>query len=241
MRIVTIDAFLGESDNVRFLVQSLLPNVGWTLLVGERGCGKTTLAIQMCLSIEKGEDVIGLRTAKCRTMYVQADSEEAEFRQIMKRIAPRGGKSLLAVSVPQFFLKHPKDITILKGAIDKHKPGFIVYDSLYKIAGFDVNTDKILIDIYKLKELSNGKPFMVIHHPPHDGTRGAGHHSLEGDCSNAWLLLRNKLKINKGRLVGGEGLNISRDKHGLWYGGKSNVDESEEDTLTYDAIVRRRG
>jgi hypothetical protein len=67
-----------------------------------------------------------------------------------------------------------------------------------------------------MKALCGDMPFLLIHHPPHNDNRAAGHHSLSANCSNEWFLSKTKLQIKKGRLVALKQIMLSRDINGLW-------------------------
>lgn len=216
MRVIRINKFLKEEDKITWLVDSLLPDVGWTLFYGLRGLGKTTFAMQMCDALQRGVPFMGRKTVQTDILYIQADSVTIEWRQMLKRITPKGNEGFTAIDVPAQCLSNPDYVARLVHYVQTFKPGFVVFDSLYKLTRESINTERIQVTVNIMNDICQGKPWLVIHHPPHSESRAAGHHSLGGTCSNEWSLLKTKLKIEKGRLVKDKELLLSRDEHGLW-------------------------
>jgi RecA-family ATPase len=215
MRAVRISRFIEEVDNVEWLIEGLLPSVGFTLLIGKQGLGKTTFAAQLCAALQTGTPFLGRKTIQRNILYVQADSPPDEWKLMLKRIAP-GSKGYTLVDVPSKSLEVPEYIHQIRDKIDKVKPGFVVFDSLYNLTAKSISTEAVLIPVNQMKDLCGDLPWLLIHHPPHGETRSAGHHSLPANCSNEWHLLRNKLEIAKGRLIKDKEILMSRNEHGLW-------------------------
>ena len=215
MRIVRIARFLQEDEHIEWIIDSLLPNIGWTLLVGKQGLGKSTFAAQMCAGIQLGVPFLGRKTLQRDILYIQADSPTIEWREMLKRIAPRS-LGWTMVDVPAKCLGNPAYVASITNLVEKVKPGFIVFDSLYNLTSVPINSESVLVPINTMKTIAGTVPWLLIHHPPHAETRAAGHHSVAANCSNEWHLLRNKLKVEKGRLVKDTELLLSRDDKGLW-------------------------
>ena len=237
MRPARIDKFIDEVDTIEWLIDKLLPNVGWTLLYGQQGLGKTTLAMQMCAALQQGTDFLGRQVKQTNILYIQADSVVAEWRAMLKRIAPKC-KGHTVVDVPSKCLGSPECVVWLRNAVVKINPGFVVFDSLYNLTAWPISTDNgILTCVNFMKDIASGKPWLLIHHPPHAENRAAGHHSLAANCSNEWSLLKTKLKIEKGRLVSDKEILITRDTEGLWQLYKK---EDSSGSHTYGNIVDMR-
>lgn len=215
MRAVPIIKFTQEEDNVPWLIDGLLPAVGWTLLVGKQGLGKSTFAMQLCAALQQGVPFMNRPVLQTSILFIQADSPTVEWRMMLKRIAP-DSKGYTMVDVPAKCLSTPAYIDLMHDLISKVQPGFVVFDSLYNLTAHAINTESVLIPVNTMKSLVGNLPWLLIHHPPHGETRAAGHHSLAANCSNEWHLLRNKLTIEKGRLVKDKEILLSRDKDGLW-------------------------
>ncbi len=215
MRAVVISRYIEEQDDCHWLVEGLLPSVGWTLFYGQRGLGKTTFAMQLCAALQDGLPFMGRKTEQNNILYVQADSVGIEWKQMLKRIAPKS-KGWTLVDVPSKALGNAQYIDGITTLKEKVKPGFIVFDSLYNLTAWPINTEAVLIPINLMQTIAGDVPWLLIHHPPHSEARAAGHHSLGGKCSNEWSLLKNKLKIEKGRLVADKEILLEKDTDGLW-------------------------
>lgn len=215
LRTVTYRQFAKEKEDILWLVDSLLPDTGWTLLVGRQGLGKTTLSLQLCVALQKGEPFLGRKTIQTDTLYIQADSSTAEWREMTRRIAPES-EGVTAVGVEAKCLSNPVYVQLIAKIVAKQGPGFIVWDSLYNLTAVSINSDAVLQPVNTIKAICGDIPWLLIHHPPHEETRSAGHHSLPANCSNEWHLIKGKLKINKGRLIKDKEIKISRNDVGLW-------------------------
>lgn len=219
MRAVRLDKFLVEKEQVNWLVEGLLPDVGWTLFYGQRGIGKTTFAMQLCCAMQEGKPFLGRKTIQTNILYFQADSVVTEWREIVKRITPRGNTGFTGVDVPEKCFGNNQYIESMKRFIESDvvNPGFVVFDSLYNMTNASINTEGVLITINRMKDICGKLPWMLIHHPPHGGeNRAAGHNSLGANCSNEWALTKAQLTIAKGRIVALKELPIKRAKDGLW-------------------------
>lgn len=224
MRAIRLNKFIQESDNVNWIVEGLLPDVGWTLFYGQKGVGKTTFAMQLCCAIQNGVDFFNRKTIQTNILYFQADSVTSEWREIVKRIAPKGNDGFTGVDVPDKCFGNNKYIEDMRRFIENPvvNPGFVVFDSLYNMTNISINTEGILTIINRMKEICGKLPWMLIHHPPHGENRAAGHNSLGANCSNEWALTKTKLMIAKGRIVELKEIPIKRGTNGLWelYGKK---------------------
>lgn len=215
MRIVRIDKFTEEPTTVSWIVTDLLPNVGWTLFVGTQGIGKSTFAIQLCDALQNGSEFMGKATEQTSVLFIQADSQPEEWKEMLRRIVPNS-HGWTMVDVPVKSLDNPSYVEAIGNLIAKINPGFIVFDSLYNLTGKSINTEGALVPIQVMKSLAGLVPWLLIHHPPQGENRAAGHHSISANCSNVWILLKTKLKIEKCRLSGIKEVAMSRSSEGLW-------------------------
>ena len=222
-RVVTMRKFVQEEDVVPWLVQDLLPDVGWTLLIGRKGVGKTTFALQLATALQEGVPLFEREVKQTNVLFIQCDSPVMEWREIVRRVS-KDSIAWTMVNTPTYCLDTPTYVAAIADLIGKVQPGFIIWDSLYKLTRKPVN--ERITDIMELMSLlACDKPWLLIHHPPHHETRAAGHHSLGATCSNEWHLLKNKLAIDKGRLVKDKEILLSRDEDGFW-----KMKEGEEET-----------
>lgn len=227
MRITRIDDFIKEKENITWLVDELLPDMGWTLLYGIQGSGKSTFALQLCSALQKGSQFISRKCLQRNVLYIQADSIEDEWRAIIQRVAS-DITAWTMVNVPNGALTMPNYQSGLHTLIKRVNPGFVVFDSLYTLSGEDINTKNVLLPINAIKAMLGTVPWLLIHHCPHDKLRASGHNSLAANCSNEWGISETQLHIKKGRVVKKGVIPLSRDENGLWYS-DSDLDDNLDD------------
>lgn len=243
MRAIRINKFVQEEDTFEWIVDGLLPNVGWTLFYGLRGIGKTTFAMQLCSSIQLGTSFLGRKCKQRDIMFIQADSHPVEWKMMLKRIAP-DSDGFTVVDVPAKCLGNNEYVTRIAHYIEQLNPGFIVWDSLYNLTNWSINSETVLMPINIMKGMCGQNiPFLVIHHPPHSENRAAGHNSLSANCSQEWCLLKTRLKIEKGRVLGDtevikdKAIKLTRDEHGLWIPRQSDDESTVVDDPFLNALA----
>src|SRR5262249_16948551 len=70
----------------RWLVDRFIPASETTMLGGDGGAGKTTLALQLSLANSRGEDWFGLNVAQCNALYVSAEDPAEELHYRLEQI-----------------------------------------------------------------------------------------------------------------------------------------------------------
>lgn len=219
MRAVRYAAFNKEEEQITWLVDGILPDVGWTFFIGREGSGKSTFALQLCGALQTGTPFLNRETIQTDTLYIQADSPSVEWREMTRSIVPED-QGVTVVNVPAKCLGNKEYVKYLDELINVNvKPGFVVWDSLYNLTAIDINTERGLETIQLMKLLSGTRPWLLVHHPPQEELRAAGHHSLSANCSRVWLLTKSELKIPKGRLSKIKSVKMYRDETtelGLW-------------------------
>jgi hypothetical protein len=64
------------------LIKGLLPSDGIGFLVGPSGSGKSFLALDWCLTLANGEQILGHRTTKCGVIYVASEAPNGIKRRV---------------------------------------------------------------------------------------------------------------------------------------------------------------
>lgn len=242
MRAIRINRFVQEEDQFEWLVEGLLPNVGWTLCVGTQGVGKSTFVMQLAAALQEGTSFLGRPCKQRDIMFIQADSHPIEWKTMLKRIAPNCD-GYTVVEVPAKCLGNAEYVSRIAHYVEQLQPGFIVWDSLYNLTAWSTNTETVLMPINLMKGICGDIPFLVIHHPPHGESRAAGHHSLAANCSQVWVLLKTRLNIEKGRILGdkevikNKAIRLTRDEHGLWIPRQSDDESTTIDDPFLNALA----
>jgi RecA-family ATPase len=226
----TFKEFVEEADEHDYLVEGLLPDAGWTLLVGIPGVGKSTFAAQLCSALQEGQPFLGMTTRQKRCLYIQCDTPDQLWKQQLKRIAPNC-EAWNVRNVPQNVLDSEQYIDTIKRIITVKKPQFIVFDALNTLTGRDINTKhgagipittmtqiaRLQTDLNEFTDL----PWMLLHHPTKAITRGvnsaAGSGSISGRCATHLTLSETRLRIEKSKVAPKKNMLLGRNPEGLWY------------------------
>ena len=243
MRFQTYKTFVNEERHFSWLVEDLIPEGGWTLLVGPPGSGKSMLSIQLTDSIQEGSSFLGMKTKKGNCLYIQADATEGEWQEQIRNLAPNSS-AWTGYEVPKGALdnaRYVEDFKRIVWGIHSRFGGvqfdFIVFDCLRSLTARDINSPAIMQTIRTMQEIctfSEGeekklfKTFLLIHHPTKTrGVRGvsagAGYGGLESDCSSMLTLAGTMLAREKGRIRKNKQIHLRRLENGAWV---LNEDES---------------
>ncbi len=120
---------LNETDEqVQYLVKDLLPMGGVSVIGGKPKAGKTTTVRNLCLSVAKGEDFLGLPTAQGPVIYCAFEEKRSEVKRHFMDLGADG--SLL---ISAFIGRSPDDlIEKIRVSVINRKPVLIVLDTLAK-------------------------------------------------------------------------------------------------------------
>lgn len=230
----TFKQLVSEYRPLPFIVEGLLPDSGWTLLVGLPGIGKSTIAAQLCDALQYGTPFLGMNTKQRKSLYIQCDAPTEIWREQLRRIAPVS-EALTLVDVPDHALDYPQYIEIIKRVILYVQPGFVVFDALNSLTGKDINTKAGLQPIFLMNELTTigdrKLPWMLLHHPTKSpNTRGvnsaSGFGGISAACAVHLTLSNNRLKIEKSKLSGKRSIELIKDENGLWH---AEVDDTDSE------------
>lgn len=164
-----------------WLIKGVLPKSDLNCIYGAPGSGKTFLALDMCLSIARGEPWRGHRVAKRKVAYIAAEGA----RGVSLRIQAYAQKHELDVSELPFFVSAdcPNmldrfDVADVLDAIESvGDVDLVVLDTLAQCsAGGDENSGKDMgqvLSACKLIGSETGATVLLIHHSGKDESRGA--------------------------------------------------------------------
>jgi hypothetical protein len=228
-------------DHEPWLIPGLLPATGCTILAGDPGIGKSTLAYDCAFSIISGQDFLGeLPTKKGKVLIVCGDEP---LDQLKDKMIDRGYFGL----ADQWDILYDFDISqaeILEEKIEDLRPTFLIIDSfssIHQSDSFDENSSQSQKTIRKLNRLAEryNLSILMIHHTNKNKDQ-KGVHKLRGSSAIAaaaaavWMLsgegdvrtfttpkLRNSEKINYNI-----GLNFHNGKFNVVSGNES-IQESK--------------
>lgn len=168
-------AELFERPRARWIVQGVLPQAEFALVVGEPGGGKTVLAWSLCCAIQRGADWYGHRTVAGRVIYLPAEGQGGFIKRMRAcGIAPEELPEVIT-DVPN--LLDPKEAAALAHAVGK--ADVLVIDTLSRVHQGNENSGEsmgLLLKHAQFIHKQTGALVLFIHHPPKngDGARGWG-------------------------------------------------------------------
>ena len=185
-RLLTAREFMAlpESKASDLLLGPLVVRGARTILVGDNGHGKTTLALQMLGGILDGRDVIGYEGAGSGPVLI-VDLEQGQ-RSIKRglresRLADRD--DVLMWSVPDGLAldTDPTHLARLQEFVEEHKPVIVLLDPYYKAHRGDANEERAVVDLMRALDglrASYGFALLLPAHPRKDQSGRDGHRKL---------------------------------------------------------------
>lgn len=228
----SVPEFLSQTPlSPEWLVQELIPDFGWTLLVGPAKLGKSILSAQLAESLSLGKPFLGMPTAKVgKIVYVQADEPEREWWEQLKHLGMHDAPFHTVTDLPPYPLDH---LETRHKLLEYLKPAsFVIWDSLYKLCLIDQNTQTGVMSALSRVKQTTPCPFLILGHPrkPSKDLPGtedpvwgmAGSAALAQDASAILGLDREGLS-KKGRLLRDEKIPLVRDGRGRWVLGPTSI------------------
>lgn len=171
---VNLPQFLGEpATDFEWLLGGEIAKGTIGLLMGEPKQGKTTLAVQLSLSIAAGKDFLGRYVYQTRTLYLAAEGARGAFQSRVRTAATTLGVEDSAVTwhvQPHGFTDFVLTGSKFRRLIDRSRAGFIVLDTYPLFAQQPYNVDdasewlsKILLPLRHIT-IDTGCTFLLVHH-----------------------------------------------------------------------------
>jgi len=157
-----------EPPEREWLVEDFIPDRWPTLLYGDGGAGKSTLATHLAMHVAMGREWFGRRVKQVNVLFVDAELDDEEFRRRMWPLAR--GMSLDAPPAGVFYWRMNKALSNedvldhLHAMVMKHRIGFVIVDSLTiatHLSDQNVSTDLLKL-IFALQKW--GVPFKFLDH-----------------------------------------------------------------------------
>lgn len=159
---------MAEPPEREWLVEDFIPDRWPTLLYGDGGAGKSTLATHLAMHVAMGRDWFGRRVKQANVLFVDAELDDEEFRRRMWPLAR--GMSLDSPPPGVYYWRMSKAISNddvldhLFGLVTKHRIGFVIVDSLTiatHLSDQNISTDLLKL-IFALQKW--GVPFQFLDH-----------------------------------------------------------------------------
>jgi len=189
----------------RWLVESFIPEAEVTMLGGDGGTGKTTLALQLSFAGITGSDWLGLKVNVVNFLYVSAEDpkEDIHFRleQITKHlkisndeltrfklIDLAGKDSTIAFFEKNGQIRPTETFTEIENAAREHNAGCIIFDAVADFFGGNENERRevrAFVGLLRGLAMRLGAAVVFIAHPSVDGIKTGRGYSGSTHWNNA--------------------------------------------------------
>ena len=133
------------------LVGPLVLRGGRTIVVGDTGHGKTSLALQLAHGALTGEEVLGFRGR--RRVVLVFDLEQglrSIKRSLRRRVSTSGRRALRGRTDGVALESDDEHLAEFQRVIAEHRPAVVVLDPSYKAHRGDANEERAVVDLMRL-------------------------------------------------------------------------------------------
>ena len=151
-------------DDHHYRIERLAEENQITMLYGDSGAGKSTIAVAAALSVQAGIPILGLRAEPGRILYLDYETDAAEQDKRIRRVAKGYGLG----DYPELDYRHmivplADDITSIRRHVDSNGITFVVVDSAgFACGGKPEDAETSLRMYLALRQLKTTK--LIIHH-----------------------------------------------------------------------------
>lgn len=153
-----------ESDDVRFVVDGLLVEGGTAILAGRPKGGKSTLAQNLALAVERGEPFLGRKTRKGPVLYLALEGARGVWRGSFRKLGA-GADDDLHICIE----RAPEGaLQWLRDAIVEYSPVLVIVDTLQRLLRVRDSNDyaqgsNVFDSVIELARTS-GATLLFVHH-----------------------------------------------------------------------------
>ncbi|TPL64671.1 AAA family ATPase [Mesorhizobium sp. B2-4-1] len=169
-----------------YVIKGVLSEGDIGAIIGHPGVGKSLIGPYIAHRVANGERIFGLRTRKCKTLYVAAEDPAglADRADALKRVYGDAPDFMMTKDITALADPEGDDFKRLLDIVRIERPGLVVIDT--KAAAFSgVGEDEIgtavALDAAKALIKNGAGAVVFIHHDTKaGGDSGRGHGSLDG-------------------------------------------------------------
>lgn len=167
---------LNLPDPQMIIGKGILPVGGYTMMAAETKTGKTTLAVQMCISIVSGTPFLGcFRIEKrARVLYVHVENTKQDMAKLIRQQVENWGQpieigdAIHTLEADRLCLQEKKGIDWLRKNIEETKTELVVIDPVALAMAQDINKLEHITNFIRkvLAKISQeyGVSWLLIHH-----------------------------------------------------------------------------
>jgi KaiC/GvpD/RAD55 family RecA-like ATPase len=182
---------LPDPDTADYLLGAFVIRGARTIIVGDTGHGKTTLALSMLRAILAGAELIGEHGSGAGpVLVVDAEQGVRSIKRQLREVQLDGRDDVIYVHAPDGLAldTEPAHRDALEALIAEHEPAVVVLDPYYKCHRGDANEERAVVDLMRvLDALRAGYGFALLlpahprkEQPGRDGHRRLTLHDVAG-------------------------------------------------------------
>lgn len=232
VRTVSVDEYLAlEQKHHDWVIPGYVPKPGLVLLIGEPKAGKTSLAIQLALTLGRGEPFLGIPTKPASVLYVQCDTSDLVWRTMLYNYKKAGvnlaGNTRFIHPADQKYglnIMTPEVTQYFREALEHSKPSVVILDVLRELHSSDEQDSTAMkIVVNHIMGIFEGTSVIMLHHTrkldptvavsPINASRGTSY--IPGRADSIWLLHQSRLYVT-GRMAPATVRQLKRLPSGLW-------------------------
>lgn len=194
-----------ELEPMRWLATHRVPVDDVTILSGDGGLGKTTLALQLGVSVARDlGDWLGTTTLSGPVIFFSAEEPENEMRRRLDRVARKRDinpdeieqlffhfaepdKALLGISTPAGTIAPTATFQALSRSVEDIKPALLIVDSVAAVFGGNQN-DRVqartFVSLFRRLAREEGCAIVLLDHPSLSGMNSGTGRGGNMDWSN---------------------------------------------------------
>ncbi len=188
----------------RYLAERFIPQPETTMLGGDGGTGKSTLALQLSTACITGSDWLGLKVTGCNVLYISAEdpADEIHFRleQITKshkipevelarfKLIDLAGKDATIAVFERGLIRKTPLLTEIERLAREHKAGCIILDSVADFFGGNENERRevrAFVGLLRGLAMELDAAVIFLAHPSVDGIKTGRGYSGSTHWNNA--------------------------------------------------------
>lgn len=176
----TLDEFVQEAEEISWLVDGLLSDGGFSLIVGPPKGGKSTLIRQAALSVAHGEPFLGRNVTQGGVLYLTFEEQGGLLKQQFNAAGRKPGDDI-RVHVGNVFENREVVYRDLEAAIMEYSPSLLVLDTIFDAFHLESINDygEVKESLARLRTIARdtGCHILGVHHT---NKGGEGNNSIMG-------------------------------------------------------------